>query len=283
MSDFADDIQTANIPSYNDGSEGDGLLRMQWRNGVAMMKTAGRFFVSEERLGDRPIAAPWTSGVEVFESGDEATGYIAPQLRVAVIGVRQQPFYRDGDSDRKIWLDRWAAGRERQSMQVEVLCFVQGLADTADAAPIVWTSATLKTSFAIIGNKEPSINLALKSLLKAARVFSGREMPTWAFWLPIANIRTAKGTPDYIATKGKPVTPPTTYIPSGELTREHLNKLYVGKDLLSYGAELREEWSEWLKERRTNDDGTEVPVEPHHPAQQGRNQPQPITDDTLPF
>lgn len=287
MSDFVTDAQSTNIPTYADETTGDGLLRMQWRNGEPKLKTAGRFFVDKERLGDRAIAEPWTEATEVFESGAEVEAYIAPRLRVAIIGVRQQPFSWEGpqDSRRKVWHEKWIEGG---SMQVEALCFVQGLADHTAVDPVVWTSSTIKTSFAIIGSKAPSINVTLRALLKAAKVFSGKDMPLWSFWLPIAGQVDAKGKPDYVPTKGKAVTPPYAFVPTGELTRDHLNKLYVGRELLEHGANLRAVWAEWLKERRYNDDTpNSAQASAANAAPGGRNVPQPIEetgdDHGLPF
>ena len=36
--------------TYDDERQGDGLIRMQWRNGEQRSKTGGYFFVPAERL-----------------------------------------------------------------------------------------------------------------------------------------------------------------------------------------------------------------------------------------
>jgi hypothetical protein len=276
--DFVDDANATDIPAYRDDPTGDGLLRIQWRNGEPRMKSAGRFFVDGDKLGDRAIAAPWAATTETFESGDEAEGFGTEQLRVAILGVRQQPFVfvGEGRGQYKVWHEKWEKGSTDMRMQVDVLCLVQGLADSPDAAPVVWASSTIKTSFAIIGSKEPSIRVALAKILKAGKAFAGKDLPSWFFWLPIAGERDAKTKkPIYVETPGRQVTPPKVHVPD-ELSREMLNKLYVGKDLLTYGADLRAEWDEWLKERRTNDGDDREPAAA--PARGGRNAPQPLDD-----
>lgn len=281
MTDFASDIQDTNIPVYADEQQGDGLLRIQWRNGEPKLKSAGRFFVDGERLGDRAIGEPWASVTETFESGEDAEGFGTEQLRIAILGVRQQPFVYEGEGrgQYKVWYERWEKGNPDMRMQVDVLCLAQGLADEPGVAPVVWSSSTIKTSFAIVGSKEPSIRVALAKLLKAGKAIAGKDMPSWAFWLPIASQRDGKTKkPIYQETPGRPVTPPIVHVPA-ELTRDHLNKLYVGRELLTYGADLRAEWDEWLKERRTND--APEPATAAAPARGGRNVPPPLDEGDL--
>ena len=126
MTDFIKDT-TVEFKRYDDGAQGDGLTRIQWRNGEAKLRTGGYFFVSKERIGDFVPGAPWAACEEVFENGTTSEGFKAETLKLAIIGVRQQPYIRKDTG--KFWVEKYAKGERGASMQVDVLCVADGLED----------------------------------------------------------------------------------------------------------------------------------------------------------
>ncbi len=272
------------LPTYADESYGDGLLRIQWRNGEPKLETPGRFFVSDENLGDIVPGEPWVRCKEVFDNGSKVTGYKAETLDMAIICVRSQAFHwsaANGTPGRyKIWQQKWVKGTdapEYQSMQVEVLCWAQGFDE-----PIVWTSATTKTSFAIIASKADSILYGIdNAMLKVANATAKYKLDRYAFWATVTTQRDAQGDVIYTPTKGKAVTLPVLQLPpEKQRTREWLVSRFIGATpegrafLTDTLIPLREQYEPWRLERRTNDDTT-----PAQRSGDGRNVPQPVGAD----
>lgn len=272
MNDFATDTQGVEFKRYDDGSQGDGLTRIQWRNGEPKLRTGGYFFVSAERLGDFKPGAPWQPCEEVFESGATAEGFKAEALKLAIVGVRQQPFIRkDGV---KWWLEKYAKGEQGASLQVDVLCVAEGL---EDLGLVVWGAATVKTSFAIVGRPDGIIHKLHSDILKPAAALAKREFRPWCFWAVVTTEKDDKGKVVYTQTQGKPVTRPVLVTPK-DATKDALNALYTGREMVLWGEERRAEYDEWLKERRTND-APPAAAEP-------KNKPQELTEEevsSLPF
>jgi len=280
-----DDFDTGvALPTYTEETQGDGLLRIQWRNGEPKLETPGRFFVSEENLGDLVPGAPWVKTREVFDDGTKSQGYKAEALDMAILCVRAQPFHwsaANGTPGRyKIWQGRWVKGDaapEFQSMSVEVLAYVQGFTE-----PVVWTSATIKTSFAIIAQRGDSILRHIdQAMVKAANQTAKRPLDRYAFWAGISTERDAKGEVVYTPTKGKAVTLPVLALPpEKQRDRAWLLSRFVGgtpegKTLLAYTLiPLREQYEGWRQERRSNE--AEAPPVA---APTGRNVPQPVGAD----
>lgn len=269
--DFVQDAQTVDFKTYDEGTQGDGLVRIQWRNGEPKLRTGGYFFVSGERLGDFTPGEPWQPTEEVFESGATAEGFKAEKLHLAVIGVRQQPFIRKDSG--KFWLEKYAKGEQGASLQVDVLCVAEGL---EDLGVVVWGSATVKTSFAIVGRPDGIIYRIHQDILKPASALAKKDMRPWCFWATIATERDDKGKVVYTPTQGKPVTRPILELPK-EVTKEWLLAQYTGKDMLILGEQLRASYDEWVKERRVN----EAP--PAQSAPPAKNPPVEITEADLPF
>lgn len=270
----ANDFDTGvQIPTYNDEQQGDGLLRIQWRNGEQRAKTGGYFFVSAEAVGDTAPDEPWQPYTDTFDDGTEVEGYKADTLDMAVLCVRSQPFHwsaPNGTPGRyKVWQTKWEKGGENQSMQVEVLALVKGFDE-----PVVWTSATIKTSFAIISRggkgEAPGILATINELMvKPASKAAGRHLDTYCFWATVGTERD-KGKIVYTPTKGKAVTRPTLHVPA-EPTIEWLRTRFTGKAFIAKAAALREQYEDWRRERRTNDDEPAT-------AAAGRNAPQPVSE-----
>ena len=284
MSDF--DTGTA-IQTYGDDRQGDGLLRIQWRNGEPKLDSPGRFFVSEEALGDFVPGAPWVKCRETFNDGTKVPGYKAESLDIAVLCARSQPFHwsaPNGEPGRyKIWQAKWIKGDhspENQAMQVEVLCYVKGFEDWG--SPVVWTSATIKTSFAIIA-QDGILTAIDKAMVKPASQAAKSPLDRYCFWATVEGKRDTKGDVEYTPTKGQPVTPPVLVLPpEKQRTIEWLRSRFVGKALISETlAPWREAYEDWRQERRTNDDAPEVAPPTPVAARNGngRNAPQALSPD----
>ncbi len=56
---FIEDTQTVEFAKYDDGSQGDGLLRIQWRNGEARSKTGFGGIWVEKRKASRGKSEHW--------------------------------------------------------------------------------------------------------------------------------------------------------------------------------------------------------------------------------
>lgn len=271
------------MPQYGDDVQGDGLLRIQWRNGEQRSKTGGYFFVSEDRLGDTVPSDPWVPFADTFNDGEEVAGFKAETLNLAVLCARAQPFHwsaANGTPGRyKIWQTKWMKGDaapEYQSMQVEVLAWVAGFDH-----PVVWSSATIKTSFAIIGN-DGILRGIDSALVKPANATAKHKLDRYAFWAEVATERGPKGVV-YTPTPGKAVTLPTLLLPpEPKRDRAWLVSRFIGSapDGKAFLADtlipLREQYEAWRLERRTND-ADEAP--PTRPAPSGRNVPQAIAED----
>ena len=268
--DFVTETQGIEFKRYDDGSQGDGLIRIQWRNGEPKLRTAGYFFVSRERLGDFAPETPWTPCEEVFESGATTEGYKTEVLKLAIIGVRQQPFIRRESG--KYWLEEYAKGEQGASLQVDVLCVAEGL---QSLGLVVWGSATVKTGFAIVARHDGIVHQLYQEVLKPAQALAGREFRPWCFWSTIATERDKGKKVVYTPTQGKPVTRPVLVLPE-KIEKATLNAIYVGKEMVVWGETQRAAYDEWLKERRTN--------EPRASESSARkNEPVIVEDADLPF
>jgi len=256
--------------AYSDNAPvGDGLARIHWHNGDPGAKTPGAFFLTKRNAENNSVTvhgSPWREITRQFRSGSSEDGYEARALKIAVLGVRQHDVTIDSDGV-MTYVGRTPRGAARPagwSLYVEILCMAQGLDQ-----PVVWASKRIKTS------------MAMTTLLRAYRLEllepirqekRNPNVPSWAFWLPIRGEVDAKRQPVYEKTKGAPVTPPKLILPDGDaLTMARA--LYVGKQLLEVGEELRKEYDTWLNQTPAD----AAPATPSH------NTPQPIDDDNLGF
>jgi hypothetical protein len=182
----------------------------------------------------------------------------------------------------KIWQAKWIKGDaapEHQSMHVEVLAYVKGFEAWGD--PVVWTSATIKTSFAIIA-QDGLLKAIDTSMVKPASAAAKQTLDRYCFWATIACKRTPKGDVDYTPTKGQPVTPPTLVLPpEKERSIEWLRSRFTGKVLIAETlAPWRDQYEDWRREVKVNDDEPQVPQAPPQRTN-GRNVPQPFSDEDI--
>lgn len=263
---------------YDDERQGDGLIRLQWRNGEQRSKTGGYFFLPAERLNGFTPSAPWQPFTDTFNDGSEVDGYKAETLRIAVIGVRQQPFIKDNDG-RKTWLPKgkYAKDEPGAGLQVDVLCAAEGL---EELGVVCWASSTIKTSFAIVsrgdktGTGKGIAHRIKDELVKPAEQIVKRELRPWCFWAEITTERDTQNKVVYTATKGKSVTRPVLRTPP-IIDKAYLVSIATGRDMAAWGESMRAEYDGWFKEERTND----APVKPNN----GRNVPQEIESDDDPL
>lgn len=266
--------------TYDDERQGDGLIRMQWRNGEQRSKTGGYFFVPAERLNGFQPAAPWGAFTDTFNNGTEVEGFKAETLRIAIVGVRQQPFIKDSDG-RKTWLPKgkYAKDEPGAGLQVDVLCVAEGL---EDLGVVCWASSTIKTSFAIVSRGDKTgagvgiLHRIKAEIVKPAEQIAKRELRPWCFWAEITTERDAQGKVVYTPTKGKAVTRPVLKLPA-TIDKAYLISIATGKDMAAWGESTRAEYDAWFKEERTND------VAPATAQPSGKNVPQEVTDADLLF
>lgn len=277
MSDFVAEINDIAFGTYaEDETQGDGLIRIQWRHGDPKTSTGGFFFLAKNAVleGFAP-GKPWASHAEYFEqSRTREDGWKAEALQICVICARAQPYLR-GDKV-KTWLDRWPKDTPNAAMHVDLLLIAEGL---EELGPICWSTNGTKTAFAIIGRADAKRGFAggilerLKTdILTPAGKLIGKDVTKqpWLFWVTVATERNAKGVV-YTETPGKLVTLPVLTLPA-TVDRDWLAKAYAGKQMATYGEEMRALYDEWKQTRYTNDT----------PATNGKNRPQPLDNSDLP-
>ncbi len=237
---FKDAIAGANIPDAP--KESNREPRLYWRNGVKQARTPGFWYVKAEDQ-TTPPAAPW----KATDRYDGEDGYEAEALRVAPIGYRSQPFRTTGEgpAKRTIWCDKWAPG---MSIYTEVLCYVEGL-----------TGVQILTCKGMTGKAIMDIFAEAKKTLRAyASKVAGKQLPAWAFWLPMSQLRDAKGGVVYSDTgHGSFTTAPALLLPGDDMDA-CASALYTGDAILAAGSREYMDRADWLKARRGND-GDDAP------------------------
>ena len=268
----------------DDDAQGDGLVRIQWRQGDVKQGTPGYFYLSARDVpeGFQPGAA-WQACQEYFEqTNTRDKGWKAETLPVAIICARAQA-YRRGDV--KEWLESWPKGGDSAdiAMHCDVLLIADGL---QDLGPVVWSTNATTTAFAVIGKADPKKDpqggilhrireQVLGSADKAAKVaYRKAKKLYWLFWIEIGSQRDDKGQVVFTKTKAKAVTKPVPLLPA-VIDVVWLKKNYVGEEMAAYGNEMRQAYEEWRAAKRTND----APP----PAKTGRNVPQEVEPEDVPF
>jgi hypothetical protein len=235
---FAEQLaELGDIPGATDLEPG----RINWLHGVKQARTPGVFYVKATELSEPP-AGPW----QPDDRFDNEEGYSTPCLKVAFIGWRSQWFVSDRDAGTFQWLADYQAGIGAKK-STEFLCLVEGISD-----PMVISVSGMHKEKPLV----EIIKTYERGLLKQASRLAKRALPRWSFWLPIQNKLTPEGKTMYIdatdgngKSYGSVVTPPALVLPENPI-----NALYVGNELLVYGAQVREDYALWFKTRK----GTEV-------------------------
>lgn len=227
---FAGQIAGLDIP--DEGTAPVSLGRLNWFHGNKAGKTPGAFFAKATEFNGEP-SAPWKSD-DRFEND---AGYSASRLRLAFIAIRSQWFIPQ-ENAAPIWITGYEAGARKA---VECLCLVEGVAE-----PMVLSLSKVTKAKPI----EQIVKTYREGLLRQASRIAGRNLPLWSFWLPIGNPeRDGKTQYEEVMKDGKStgavVTSPVLYLPENPM-----DTLFVGADLLQYGAEIFREHAAWTTERR---------------------------------
>jgi hypothetical protein len=234
---FLSTVQEVEVPVYDQGNVGPP--RIWWHNGDRKARTGGTFYTKDTELADAP-GKPWEQ-VERFEG---EVGYTTGVLHVAPIAIRSQPFFsvRAGGQETRTWLAKWQPGAQLYS---ELLCYVQGIDE-----PVTWCAKGLagKALSQILKTYQTGL---LREAVKAAN----KPLPLWTFWLPIATKVDAGNKVVYEDTgHGSFVTPPALRFPD-KPHAELIEKYFVGKEILERGAQIRQEYDGWLREKRAVGEG----------------------------
>lgn len=283
MSDFTSELADIGFGEYQDDDRGgDGLTRIQWRQGDVKAQTPGYFFLAKENVpeGFAPAGDAWKPTVEYFEmTRTRADGWKAEALPMCIICARAQPYLR---GDTKTWLEKWPKGAAPNTVgqHADVLLVAGGL---EDLGPICWSTNSSTVAFAIITGADPKRTPKggilhrlreeiLKPMGKAMKPPKDLAKQYWLVWLTIASQRDAKGNVVFTPTAGKDVTLPVPLIPD-VVDLDWLRGAYSGRSMAVYGEEQRFTYDTWRNTRMTND--TPVAAAGH------RNIPQPMDVDEL--
>lgn len=286
MSNFDDELNGQQFGDYaDDDRQGDGLIRIQWRQGDVKHGTPGYFFLSKKNVPDgfQPSGEIWKPHTEYFEmTRTRDDGWKAESLPVLVICARAQPFQR---GDVKTWLDTWPKGAAQGTIgqHADVLMVADGL---QELGVVCWSTNSTTVAFAIISNADPKRNPEGGILYRireevlggadtVSKTFKQRRQKKlyWLFWITITSQRDAKGNVVFTPTNGKDVTLPVPVLPD-RIDAKWLTAAYAGKENVAYGEAMRAAYDVWRLTKFTNDAQPTA-----QPA--GRNVPQPVDD--LPF
>lgn len=288
MTQSYDQDDGAQYGDYQDDDRvGDGLIRLQWRQGDVKQSTPGFFYLSKKDApeGFVPTGKAWQACKEFFESTNtREDGWKAEALPVAIICARAQPYVRPPQNSQlpKQWLDVWPKNSSDGSiaMHCDVLLVADGL---QDLGVVAWSTGGSTTAFAIIGQADPRKDPqggilhrireeVLDTADKAAQfAYRKKKKLYWLFWITIAGQRDAKGEIVFTPTKGKTITRPVPMLPVAVDTA-WLKANFVGTEMAMFGEEMRRAYDDWRLTKRTNDAQATK-------ANNGRNVPQPITAD----
>ena len=288
------DENETEFEQYDDGEgQGDGLIRIQWRQGDAKQGTGGYFYLGSANVpeGFTP-GAPWVAHQEYFKnSRTREPGWKAEALPMYIICARGQTYKKDGAGGVGEWLESWPKGgaSNEYGQHADVLLVADGL---EELGPVCWSTNSTTTAFAILGGADPKRNpkggilhRIREEVLGAADAVSKKltdrkkKKLYWLFKVTVSTETDAKGATVYTATKsGTDITRPVPVLPA-KVDATWLGDAYVGPEVAQYGRDLRAQYETWRATRKTNDAPVAAAARPG-----GRNVPQAIEDDKdLPF
>lgn len=238
---FRDEIGMIDTPPVDD--DRPSLPTMWWYNGVKAARTPGIFYLKNESLRTPPDA-PWRPSARF----DHEEGWEALRLHLLIICYRQQPYrivtHGSPTSPRRerLYLPEWEPGAQ---FHTELLCLVEGIPE-----PVVWSCHGM-TSRAVTG-KHGIIATFRATILKEAEKIAQKRLPLWTFWMPLATQRDAHQRVVYADTgHGSMVTPPALDLPQQPFP-DLCDTLFAGKDRITYGYALYEQYADWRTERRSS-------------------------------
>lgn len=267
---FTDDLDQ--LPAEIPGAATLEPGRLSWLHGTKSgnVRTPGVFYGKDTAFTDAP-GEPWVLDNRHEEQGE--IGYSAPELRIAVIGWRDQWFIPGQDrGDLPTWISTYQDGAKKLT---EYLIRVAGLVD-----PMVLSMSGLYKARPIADLVSAYKRGALTQAMRRYK----RTLPLWAFWLPVANKRGADGKTIYTDAKdasgkeyGSVVTPPSLVgLPQARTATEILEDAALWTEYREAG---------WFDFKRLAQGVTEanyvVTSTPALPP--GRNVPVPVDEDNEPF
>lgn len=225
-------VEVVNPPTFDEPR--DGPPRIWWRNGSKQGRTPGFFYT---KASDHPDALPepWKASNRY----DDEDGYEAPALTLALIGYRTEPFVsiEENGQKRMRFLAEYTPGA---SIYTEWLIAVDDL-----PYPCVLCAKGL-TGKALAD----ALRQHKASVHKLGEKQAKRALPLWSFWMQLEGEKNAKGGVVFTPTgHGSDVTRPVLTLPTYP-EADLLEHLFVGADVLAAGIEIRNEYADWLKERR---------------------------------
>ena len=267
MSDFERDLQELNY-AHEREEMGDGIPRISWLSTTKTNGIVGKFYARATNL---PTLLPPWEHAELFDDED---GFTADALRIVVVRSRTQAYSEETKNGVRIktWHPHWKANANMR-LYTEILCFVEGYDDV-----VVWPVKGL-VGRGVTAMKSDSIFAAMREVANEAKKTAKRDIPSFMFWTPIVQPKDKKGRVVTTDTGyGSAVVIPQIGFDVAKVDRELCASLYVGKDMMAKAQAAFEEYRDWSKELRTND---EAPAQA--PSEAPRNAVTEYDEDTRPF
>lgn len=228
---WQDQYQQANVAVPEEGYAGPP--RIWWRNGKIETKSPGFFYTKAKDHPDG-LASPWVESNRYLNDA----GYEATALAFAVIGWRSEPFIKvekNGKTSYR-YLPQYVEGA---SIYTEYLVMVDG---------INYPCVLIVKGMAGKAMSEAGQEFE-KAVLNAATHRQKRRVARWTFWMPMTGATDRRGPVFAKLKKGGVITPLVLNLPDID-EADMLETLFVGMDVLVKGAQVREEYAVWLKEKR---------------------------------
>jgi len=247
MSHFLSTVQS--VPVEVPAEDG-GLPAIHFRNANNKAGGAHGFFYTRNAT---PLSDPWKVSERFVHEPD---GYESRGISLAIVGHRQTPYITQQKDDRtvKVYQPSYEPGRGMQFV-TELLGFIREK-DTNPPRLVVVVfkglagqSVTRKSGGILSEYRERLLN-------PAAQVANRHALPFWSFWLPIRSKVDATGKAVYVATgKGSSTNVPELFWlrdkEGNELDVQTLiDKLFVGEEVYRLGAQVREQYQDWLSSTR---------------------------------
>lgn len=227
-------------------TEGDGLGRFRWNNGMKVGRnaSAGMWYARSEAFqGSLPTG--WSKSL-AFE-GD---GYEAKTIKMLPLLKRSQPFSKVGES--VVWHTEWQQNAGMK-MYTEVLCLLEGYDE-----PLVMTGKGWAAS-RITHYKRGCFGEQAEYVTRPASALADKPLQPWAFWHHIGGAFTKGNEPKFIevGTGAKTHLHDIVLIGvSGPADESLIDALYVGDELYAHATTVYNVYvqAEWHKERRKSAD-----------------------------
>lgn len=230
-------------------AQGDGIPRVQWRNGEARMRQPGYAYVAAKSCEyykvDPPRGEGWQEVEQVFASGASEQGYMAPAVKVIVLGIRACDIIETKADGRVINTEYLAKPVDRNnrpegwSHMAEMLCLMSGFGNQVVNLRTKRVSASYALLNAVRGIQQGFLN-------DVRQAFKNPTVPMWSFWLLLRSERDPSGKPIHRPTRGGvAVTPPGLYLPQGDV-KDVARKAFIGRDMIDLVTDYRRQYHDWL-------------------------------------